>query len=288
MTKGKRSACNGILLTLPLLAGFGLFYAVPVGMVLRDSTFHGVGDANRFVGLGNYKTILNNGVFSLALANSLKFLLIALPLAIVVAFAIALFLKSRVKRFAFLKSVLLLPYVMPVAGTVLLVQLFFGNEGGINRVLAMLGLCAADWLDSPLVFWVIILLYLWKNTGYAVILLLSGLVTIPEEHYASASLDGATYWQQLRHITLPQMWYSTFFAGVFSLMNAFKCFREILVIGGEHPHSSVYMLQHFISNVFSRPNYGKLTVAAALLLLILAAVFSMCYAWVVRKEAYKE
>lgn len=290
MKSGKLSfhnSRNGILLVSPMLFGFAVFYGVPVVMVVHDSLYSGMGDSARFVELANYRSILNNSVFVLALKNSMRFLLIALPLALILAFAIALFLKRKVKKHPFLKSVLMLPYVMPVAGTVLLVELLFGDTGAVNQMLDAFGIPIVKWLNSGNTFWIVMGLYLWKNTGYAVILLLSGLVTIPDAHYASASLDGANAWQQLYAITIPQMWYSIFFAGVFSLINAFKCFREIIVIGGEHPHSSLYMLQHFINNVFKRPNYGKLTVAAAIFLLILTVLFSFGYRWVMKKEAFR-
>ena len=84
------------------------------------------------------------------------------------------------------------------------------------------------------------------------------------------------------------MWYSIFFTAVFSLINAFKCFREILLVGGVHPHSSIYMLQHFINNAFENLNYPKLSVASILLLLLLTALFAATYCWVMKKEAYKE
>lgn len=122
-----------------------------------------------------------------------------------------------------------------------------------------------------------IALYLWKNTGYSVILLLSGLITIPEDHYAAASLDGATAWQQLRYITMPQMWYSVFLPRC-SLINAFKCFREIFH-RRTHPDQSIYMLQHFINNAFDKLNYPKLAVASVLLLLVLTVLFALSYRW---------
>ena len=231
--------------------------------------------------------MLHSSVFRLAFGNTLKFLVVALPLIILLSYAIALLLKSHAKKHETLKSVLLLPYVMPVVGTVLLVELLFSEAGIINRGLYTLGLPMADWLHSKTAFWVVVLLYLWKNTGYSVILLLSGLITIPEEHYAAASLDGATAWQQLRYITVPQMWYSVFFAVVFSLINAFKCFRDIFLIGGTHPDRSIYMLQHFINNAFAKMNYPKLAVASVLLLVLLSALFALGYRWVMRKEAYK-
>ncbi len=284
----ERSAREGLLLILPLAAGCGLFYAVPFLMVLQNSFQRGTGRSREYVGIETYRSMLHSSVFRLAFGNTLKFLVVALPLIILLSYAIALLLKSHAKKHETLKSVLLLPYVMPVVGTVLLVELLFSETGIINRGLYTLGLPMADWLHSKSAFWVVVLLYLWKNTGYSVILLLSGLITIPEDHYAAASLDGATAWQQLRYITMPQMWYSVFFAAVFSLINAFKCFREIFLIGGTHPDQSIYMLQHFINNAFDKLNYPKLAVASVLLLLVLTVLFALSYRWVRRKEAYKD
>ena len=291
MKETKRSTQNareGYLLILPLLLGCLVFYAAPFLMVLRNSAYSGIAYAERFVGLGNYRSMLNNGVFRLAFGNTLKFLFIALPLIIVVSFAIALLLKRHAKKHEPLKSVLLLPYIMPVSGTVMLVDLLFAEMGILNEGLYTLGLPVADWLQSEMAFGVVVGLYLWKNTGYGVILLLSGLVTIPDDHYGAADMDGASQWQQLRYITIPQMWYSIFFTTVFSLINAFKCFREIFLIGGTHPHTSIYMLQHFINNAFDKLNYPKLAVASVLLLLVLTVLFAAGYRWVMEKEAYKE
>ena len=284
----KRSAREGLLLVLPLAAGSGLFYAVPFLMVLQNSFQRGTGRSREHVGIETYRSMLHSGVFRLAFGNTLKFLVVALPLIILLSYAIALLLKSHARKHEALKSVLLLPYIMPVVGTVLLVELLFAQTGLVNKGLYTLGLPVADWLHSKAAFWVVIALYLWKNTGYSVILLLSGLITIPEDHYAAASLDGATAWQQLRYITRPQMWYSVFFAAVFSLINAFKCFREIFLIGGTHPDQSIYMLQHFINNAFDKLNYPKLAVASVLLLLVLTVLFALSYRWVRRKEAYKD
>ena len=223
--------------------------------------------------------------FSRPLGTPLRFLGIGLPVILVLAYALALFLKSQAQRFRMLRAVFLLPYVMPVAGTVLLVDQLFSKEGLVNRVLLALGLPLADWLQPPAAFWVMLLLYLWKSTGYAVVLLLSGLLTIPQEHYQVAQVEGASPLQTFRYVTAPQMWYALFLALVFSLINAFKCFREIFLVGGEHPHESVYMLQHFINNAFANLNYQRLSVASVLLFLVIALVLGLCTLWVLRKEA---
>lgn len=288
MELSQRNAWEGRLMTLPLILGCLVFYTLPFLLVLRNAVYSGIGDAEKFVGLGNFRSMLGNDVFQLAFGNTLKFLLVALPLILVISFGIALVLKEHVRQHGTLKSVLLLPYILPVSATVLLVELLFAESGLLNQVLELLGIPVADWLHSEAAFIVVVGLYLWKNTGYAVILLLSGLVTIPDDHYAVADVDGANFWQKLLYITIPQMWYSIFFTLVFSLINAFKCFREIFLIGGTHPDSSIYMLQHFLNNAFEKLSYPKLAVASVLLFLLLTILFAISYRWVMRKEAYKE
>ena len=287
MKLSAKNARDGYLLVAPVVLGCLLFYALPFLLVLRRSVMRGVGNSQTFVGLANYRTVLNQELFRLAFWNTMRFLLVGLPLILVVSFAVALLLRAQAQKHRLLKSVLLFPYIMPVIGVVLVVDLLFGGAGLLNGALSALGLPVSDWLHSSSSFWVAEALYLWKNTGYSVILLLSGLVTIPEDHYGAARLDGATAWQRFRYITMPQMWYSIFFAVVFSLINAFKCFREIFLIGGTSPHEDIYMLQHFISNSFEHLSYPKLAVASVLLLLVVTAAFALLYGWGRRKEEFR-
>lgn len=283
-----KNALTGYGLIAPLLLGCLIFYGFPFAMVARYSLLKGSGHSQTFIGLVGYGNLFSNDVFQMAMGNTLKFLVVGIGLNLLLAYAIALFLKNRVKKHQALQSVILLPYVMPVVGTVLLVDILFSQAGLGNLLLNALGLPARDWLHSGAAFWVVVLLYLWKNIGYSVILLLSGLATIPDEQYEAASIDGAGGWKLFRYITAPQMWYSVFFAGVFSLINAFKCFREIFLIGGKYPHESIYMLQHFINNCFEKLSYSKMAVASILLTLAVTGLFVLCYYWVDRKEAYKE
>lgn len=280
-----KRAWKGYALIAPMLAGFLLFYVVPFGQVMWDSLSQGTGKSQLFVGFYNYQRMFQNKMFFTAFGNTLKFLGLGLPLVLLLAYGLALFLKSRARRSPVLRGVFLLPYVMPVAGTVLLIDLLFAERGLVNRLLLALGLPLADWLQSPAAFWVMLLLYLWKSAGYAVVLLLSGLLTIPPEHYQVAQVEGASAAQALRFVTMPQMWYALFLALVFSLINAFQCFREMFLVGGEHPHESVYMLQHFLNNSFESLNYQRLSVASVLLFLVIALGLGVCALWVLRKEA---
>ena len=283
-----RKTWHAYVLIAPLVAGCLLFTVVPFVLVLRYSFMRGSGFSAQFLGLENYIKVVGNEEFMLAFQNSMQFLAMGLPLIMVLSYVIALLMQQQAAKHKLLKSVFLFPYIMPVAGTVLLVNLLFTETGMVNDLLIKLGLPVQEWLAGPNAFVVMVLLYLWKSTGYSVILLLAGLVTIPTDQYESADLDGANGFQKFFYITTPQMWYSVFFALIFSVINAFKCFREIFLIGGEHPSSELYMLQHFINNSFNNLNYPKLSVASVLLLVIIVAFFGVFYVFVRRKEAFRE
>lgn len=278
---------RGSMLVLPLFIGSMIFYFIPFCMVLRYSMRSSAGRNASFVGLSNYIDLVQNEMFQLAYGNTMRFLAIGLPLILLLSYLIAIVLKSSAEQYKFLKAILLFPYVMPIVGTLLLVELLFVKNGAVNSLLVMMGFPVQDWLESPVAFVVVLILYLWKNTGYSVVLLLSGLMTIPDEQYAVANLDGASHWQSFWYITMPQMWYSVFFSFLFSLINAFKCFREIFLIGGKHPNTNIYMLQHFLNNSFENLNYNKLSVASILFFIPITLVLGIAYGWVRKKEEYK-
>lgn len=278
--KGEKFRRNltGYGMIAPIIIGAMVFYIVPFGIVLKYSVTLGYGGNSSFVWLEHYQKMLENDMFKLAFGNTLRFLVIALPAIMLLAYLIALFLKNNAGKYKLVKSVFLLPYIMPVAGTVLLIDLLFDSSGVMNDLLTLLGVPTMDWIGSGYAFWIVLLLYLWKNTGYSIILLLAGLVTIPEELYEAAELDGASGFQKFLYITTPQMWYTVFMTIVFSVINAFKCFREIFLVGGEHPHESIYMLQHFINNSFANLNYARLAVASVSFFVIIVTVFAALYA----------
>ena len=278
-----KNALKGFSLILPLLLGCLVFYGLPFLLVVWYSLFQG----GRFTALDIYIRLLENEVFRIALKNTFGFLAVGLLLILMISYAIALLLRDPARRSSALQSVVLLPFVMPVVGTVVLVDALFAETGLWSKIYMALGLPLGDWLRSDSAFWIAVGLYLWKNTGYCVLILLSGLVTVPQEHYDAAALDGASAWQRFLHITVPQMWYSVFFGGVFSLINAFKCFREIFLIGGDTPGESLYMLQHFINNSFQKLSYGKMAAASILLTGVLCIAFALCYRAVMKKEAYR-
>lgn len=261
----KRMEKKGVCLAAPAVLGFLIFYVLPMGVTLWQSVSYG----GIFVGLENYRITFGNHMFWLAVGNTLRFLGVALPLILVIALGLALLLAEKFPGNRFFRLILLYPMLVPVAATVMVVQIFLGTRGVLNTFLTQWGLPRQDWIYSSWAFLILVLLYLWKNTGYAVILLLAGLAMIPREYMEMARMDGAGRWKCLYYIRLPLLGPMILFTALISLLNAFKCFREAILIGGNYPHESIYMLQHYMTNNFNNMNYMEISVTSTFIFLVI-------------------
>ncbi len=270
------------LLLAPILVGVTVFFLIPFGITLYDSVTFGV--TGRFVGLENYIQVWNSSTFRLAMGNTLRFLLLGVPLIMVLSFALALLAQKRFTGTRLFRSALLLPMAVGVASIVTATEALFSETGMLNRILEALGIPAVAWLDGPAAFWVLLGLYLWKNFGYNVVLYLAGLNAIPRAYYDDAELSGASAWQKLRAVTLPMMTPTFFFVFVISVMNCFRTYREAFLLAGEHPQSDIYMLQHYLSNNFKNLNYQRLSVASVCLFLLVSVLVAIFYRFQRRYE----
>lgn len=264
-----RQSITGFSFSLPFLAGFALLYLIPFVWSVQRTFTAGAG-GGRFVGLWNYTDLFRSAAFRLAAGNTFRFIAIGVPLLMVLSFFLALALYRKFQGASFFRSAFLLPMVLPVAAVVTVVQAFFGNGGLLVRLLDSLGLSLGSWMSSELAFPLLIMLYIWKNCGYNMILFLAALSAIPTDYADAAACEGASEGYILRRITLPLMVPNFFFVFVISVINAFKSFREAYLLGGSMPHESIYMLQHFMNNNFQNLNYPRLCTAA---LLIFAVIF---------------
>ncbi len=261
----KRMEKKGVCLAAPAVLGFLIFYVLPMGVTLWQSVSYG----GIFVGLENYRITFEKHMFRLAVGNTLRFLGVALPLILVIALGLALLLAEKFPGNRFFRLILLYPMLVPVAATVMVVQIFLGTRGVLNTFLIQWGFSRQDWIYSSWAFLILVLLYLWKNIGYAVILLLAGLAMIPREYMEMARMDGAGRWKCLYYIRLPLLGPMILFTALISLLNAFKCFREAILIGGNYPHESIYMLQHYMTNNFNNMNYMEISVTSTFIFLVI-------------------
>lgn len=267
---------NGLLLAFPQLAGFLVFYFVPFLITVWYSVSFGIGK-REFVGLDNFAELFSNDMFLLAVTNTCKYMLVTVPFTLVSAVVLAALLQNTIKGVEFFRLSFLYPLILPIASVVLSVQFLWGNEGIWNQLLTVLGKSGADWLNSSAAFWVLCILYFWRFAGYYILIYLARIQMIPKEYYEYARLFGAgevsTFW----YITWPMLIPTFLFTIVLSVMNAFKCYREAFLLGGNHPDDSIYLLQHFMNNNFQTLNYQKISSAAVSIVAVLLLVMAVCY-----------
>lgn len=262
------------LLLGPSLAGVAVFCLIPFAEVVRRSFTDALG--RRFVGLANYKTVVSNSAFRTAAANSARFLCVCIPALLALSLAMALLTRAAGRRGRLFSASFLLPLAVPVASIVLLWKVLFAQRGLANTVLAALGARQVDFMGTGAAFWVLVATYLWKNSGYDMVLWTAGLDRISRSQYEAAAVDGANAWQTFWAITWPGLGPTLALTALLSLINSFKVFREAYLVAGAYPHDSMYLLQHLFNNWFLDLELGRITAAAVLVvgaMLTGAAVF---------------
>lgn len=197
----KREKLIPWILLAPSLTGVSVFILIPFADVVRRSFLQAVG--GRFVGLENYKNVLENTAFRLAAGNTVRFLAVCLPLLLGLSLLFGILLLQAGKRSSLLKSGFLLPMAVPAGSVVLFWQLFFDKNGILNEALQHFGGKGVDYMNTPKAFGVLVAVYLWKNLGYDMILWLSGLMGIPDSLYEAAKMDGAGGLEMLSSYYLP-------------------------------------------------------------------------------------
>lgn len=259
-----------MLLSLPALAGFLVFYILPFFKSVRysfiENTF-----TQKFVWFDNYKTVLSNEFFRMALKNTIIFSVISVVATVLLAFVLSLQLVKLSKRFSYIKSMFVMPYVLPTASIIFIWQTLFGTEKyALLQDLETLG-------D----FFVILPLYLlftWKNIGIDIILITSALMRVPKETYEAAAVDGAHGLKMHTKITFPLIMPSMFFVIVLTFVNSLKIFKEShLYYNTNYPPDIAYMVQNYMNNHFYKLNYQNLSAAVVVFTVVMAIVIFLLY-----------
>ncbi len=231
----------------PALIAIGVFFFVPVlaafALSFTDFDIYSLGNFQyaRFIGLRNYSQLIGDPLFWIAFRNTLYFLLIGGPLSIAASLAAALLLQSKLIRF---KGLFRTAYFAPVVTTLVAVAVvwryvYHPRYGLLNYALSFVGIGPVDWLGDPQ--WAmpaIILMAVWKNFGYNMIIFIAGLQNIPEELYEAASIDGAGKVQQFASITLPMLAPTTLFVSIITMIGYFQLFAEPYVMTQGGPLNS--------------------------------------------------
>ena len=267
-TQSGRLARKAYLFLRRRLAGAAVFVLLPYVDVVRRSFFEAAG--GRFVAMQNYVTVVGNSAFRLASFNTLRFLVICVPLLVLVSLFCSMLIAGLKEEGTVFKTSLLVPLAIPVASIVLLWKLFFHPQGMVNQITALFGMAGIDWINGDTAFGVLVFTYVWKNLGYDVVLWVAGLAAISDELYEAARVDGAGIVARFFYVTLPGLSKTAFLVVSLSVFNSFKVFREAYLIAGEYPHESIYMLQHLFNHWFVTLDIQKMSAASVLLLLVVA------------------
>ena len=284
------------LLLAPGLAAVAILFLVPIAaaflLSLTDFDIYALGDARnvRFIGLRNYATLLADPLLWKALRNTAVFLFLGGPLTLGVALAAALLLHSPLARAkGFFRTVYFAPYVTTlVAVAVVFRYLYHPRFGLIDRGLALLGIAPIDWLGDPR--WAmpaIVLLAVWKNFGYATILLVAGLQAIPESLYEAARIDGAGAWQTFRRVTLPMLAPTLVFLGVITTIGYFQFFAEpyVMTDGGKPLNATLSVGLLMYKSGFRWWNMGYAAAVAFVLFTLVLAMTAVQLLLARRRDA---
>ena len=260
----------------PSLVGLCVFFVLPFTVVIYYAMIDNPIGAN-FVFLDNFISVLNNSAFQQAAKNTLTLAAICVPLAMLLSLLLAVLLDENVYFASHFRTFFISPMMVPVASIVLIWQVLFHYNGAVNEWLSVFGVAKIDWMKSDYNQLVVILLFLWKNLGYNMILFMSALSNVPKDMLEAATIDGASAFGKFWYIKLRYISSTVLFVTVLSLINSFKVFREVYLLTGDYPYNGLYMLQHYMNNTFSSLDYQKLSAAAIIMAIVMVVIIGALF-----------
>lgn len=267
MGKGRKKiyySLKDFVFVLPSLAGVSLFVFLPFADVVKRSFTNVTGEM--FVGFRNYKTVFGNEAFHLAMGNTLRFILVCVPLLLACSLLLANIVYFGTAEYY--RNFCLLPMAVPVVSLVFVWKMLFHRNGLINSYFGM----EADWLNSSFAFWILAATFLWKNMGYYVVLWLAGLEAIPKSLYEAANVDGAGVCATFWHITLPGLKPMFSATLILAITGSLKSYRECYLLAGEYPDKSIYMIQHLFHNWFRDMSVEKMSASAVVIVCVFIVI----------------
>jgi len=272
-----RESLVGWTFAAPNLVLMTLFLFIPIvwALVISFQETKGFGDPE-WVGLGNYVTLVNDGVFWQSLLNTVVFTIVTVPIELIGGLGLAVLLNSVIPARGLFRTMIVMPMVISgVASGMISVILFYQSNGLVNKILQTLGLSPVGWQSegTPAMISVVITA-IWLRLGFNMIIYLAGLQSISPELYEAARIDGASKWQQFRSVTVPLVGPSTFFLLIMNVIASFQVFDLIFVLTGGGPGNSTSVLVTYAyRNGFQirEQGYGA---AIGIVILLITLVFT--------------
>lgn len=287
---GLRTALEVLFFVGPALALFLVFVVWPVARAVQFSFYRwkGFGPLDDFVGLRNYVSVLQNDVFIGAFTHNMVIVGLSIVVQLPLGLAIALLLNRRMRGQGVLRTVIFVPYVLSevIAGVVWF-QLLQPRYGVIDGILGAVGISGPDqgWLGTPdIALYTVFGVLTWKYLGLAVLLFLAGLQGVPDELVEAAQIDGASWWQIQRRITVPLLGPTIRTWAFLSMIGSIQLFDMVWILTGGGPANATTTMATFLINEGTkRYNYGIAT-AASVVLFVVALVFALLYQYFVLRR----
>jgi multiple sugar transport system permease protein len=267
-----REAVAAWVFLLPAASILGVFLVYPIAYTVYLSFTSGsfTRAGVKLVGINNYRRLFLTPDFIQVIFNTLYFTLGTVVPSIIIPLGLAAIIDRQKWFKGLLQTVFFIPSIVSLVAAGLGFRWLFQTDGAINSLFKTIGLSSIPWLSDPL--WampVLILLSVWKQIGFNLVIFIAGLQTIPQSRYESAELDGANSWQQFWHITLPGTIPTTIFAAVTTAIFTLKGFEQVYAITEGGPLNSTNLLVYYIyDRAFAQFDFGYAAAAAVLLLMI--------------------
>ncbi|MCA1033517.1 sugar ABC transporter permease [Bacillus infantis] len=262
------------LFLLPSIVILGTFLAYPIIEAFKWSflDYKIIAGTGEFVGLANFKEIFTDSDFWNAFVNTLVFLVIVLPLNVFLPMILAVLVNQKIRAAGVFRVLYYLPVITPMVVAALMWKMLYSQNGVIAELLAKIGLFDSPTnllVQSSTALTAVAAITIWKGLGYYMIIYLAGLQSIPKDVYESASIDGASVWQQFTRITVPMLTPSITLVSVMTIIAGMKVFEEIALTTGGGPAGATTTLVMYIYAKFNSLDVS-IASAAGLVLLVMA------------------
>ncbi len=276
----KRDTIAAWLMLTPFLIFFALFVVYPILMNIYYSFTNYNMTSAKWVGLKNYRRLLKDHAFLMALKNTSIYALFSVVALTVLGFLTASALNREIRGLRFIRMLTIFPYATSMtAVSMIWLMLLDPSTGLINKALRLIGLTGVDWLfNIQTALPCLIFINIWKNIGYCMLIFLAGMQSIPVEIYEAATVDGASEGQKLIHITVPMVQPVTFFVLITTMLESFKTFEQVkLMTGGDPRYSTTTLVHQIYQRGFAEFKMGYAAAMSVVLLIIVLIVTLINY-----------
>lgn len=267
-----------VIVAVSLMIGFyALFFVYPLLVSILGSFFdwNPLSGSQSFIGIDNYVRMIHDPLFAESLYNTFYFAILVVIGRVGLGLLIALALYSIKRYQEVLRTMYFLPVIMPMVSVALVWEWMYDPRIGlINMMLATIGIVGPNWLtDADLAMNSVIIMTIWKDLGYAVIIIMAGLLNVPKSQIEAAHIDGARYWQVVHRILIPSIKPTLIFVLITSVISYFQAFTQIFIMTEGGPGSSTHVLAYLIYNsAFKNFEFGYASALATTLFIIIMII----------------